>query len=406
MSFLTIPSQENLFTTVRGRAADGADRVRSVDAEEEDDDDEDDTDVRLIPRCSPVPRKRGSSIADETEEYLRIQRALSEGKRVSFADTTGRDLVDVKEFTAFDSDEEDGGKWEEEQAKYRLSQGEPVFHVQPEFSVRSGGDLLQAVRKNKVEVENISVVEDEPLAVSGVIRVLNISFNKAVYVRCTMDSWSSYYDHPADYVQGSHDGDTDQFCFKLCFASPYTTHGSRMEFVVRYETSEGDYWANNSNMNYVLTLLLSYEDKSSETHTELRDVRSILKPPKTHRTEINFESEDEPNDTEGEQEDSTRSGLVRPEAIRPVVFQPELDVELTEVHSSPAVPHDDGTESTHCETAQSLCPVPSLPHETRLAHVLQASAVLPPHESEQPDPPAPGPPEPEQPDPGRPPRPP
>uniref|UniRef100_A0A3B4AJP0 CBM21 domain-containing protein n=1 Tax=Periophthalmus magnuspinnatus TaxID=409849 RepID=A0A3B4AJP0_9GOBI len=215
--------------------------------------------------------------------YLRIQRALSEGKRVSFADTTGRDLVDVKEFTAFDSDEEDGGKWEEEQAKYRLSQGEPVFHVQPEFSVRSGGDLLQAVRKNKVEVENISVVEDEPLAVSGVIRVLNISFNKAVYVRCTMDSWSSYYDHPADYVQGSHDGDTDQFCFKLCFASPYTTHGSRMEFVVRYETSEGDYWANNSNMNYVLTLLLSYEDKSSETHTELRDVRSILKPPKTHR---------------------------------------------------------------------------------------------------------------------------
>ncbi|XP_072305143.1 protein phosphatase 1 regulatory subunit 3A-like isoform X2 [Eucyclogobius newberryi] len=335
MSFLTIPNQESLFTTVRGgQPASESERFRPVDADEEDDDDEDDTDVRLIPRCSPIPRKRGSSIADETAEYMRIQLALSGGKRVSFADTTGGDLTDVKEFIAFDSDEEDSGKWEEEEAKYRHTQQAPNYHVHPDFTVPSVNALLQKVRTNKVEVENISPDENEPLAFCGVIRVLNISFNKAVYIRCTMDNWTSYYDHPAEYVQGSHDGDTDKFCFKLCFSAPYTTHGSRMEFVVRYETSEGDYWANNSKMNYVVTLLLSYEDKASEKHIDIRDVRSILKPPKMYRTDMDLEQEDDQKNIEGEKEDSTESGFVRPAAICPVIFQPELDVELIEASAT------------------------------------------------------------------------
>lgn len=284
MSFLSIPSQGNQFTTVKViKSEDGSERFRTVDADEDDEDDEDDTDVRLIPRCSPVPRKRGSSIADETAEYMRIQLALKGGKRVSFADTIGGDLVDVKEFTAFDSDDEDSTKWEEEEAKYRAEHKVPIYNVHPEFIAPTGSALLQKVQTNKVEVENISSVENEPLAFCGVIRVLNISFNKAVYIRCTMDSWSSYYDHPAEYVQGSHDGTTDKFCFKLCFAPPYTTHGSRIEFVIRYETSEGDYWANNSQMNYVVTLFLSYEDKVSERHADAKYVKGILKPPKHYR---------------------------------------------------------------------------------------------------------------------------
>uniref|UniRef100_H3C4D9 CBM21 domain-containing protein n=2 Tax=Tetraodon nigroviridis TaxID=99883 RepID=H3C4D9_TETNG len=85
---------------------------------------------------------------------------------------------------------------------------------------------------------------------SGVVRVSNISFHKAVYVRATSDNWVTHFDHPAEYVHGSHDGDTDQFSFKLSFAPPYVTDGSRIEFVVRYETSEGDFWANNFSMNY------------------------------------------------------------------------------------------------------------------------------------------------------------
>uniref|UniRef100_A0A3Q1JT61 CBM21 domain-containing protein n=1 Tax=Anabas testudineus TaxID=64144 RepID=A0A3Q1JT61_ANATE len=225
-------------------------------------------DVRFIPRCSPVPRKRGSSIHEETAEYMRIHLALSAGKRVSFADTTGGDLVDVKEFV---------------EAKYRKPERVPTYHVHPEFSTAAGGVLLQAVHANKVEVEQLSPVENEPLAFCGVVRVLNISFHKAVYIRSTMDNWATYFDHPAEYVQGSHDGGTDQFSFKLSFAPPYITHGSRIEFVVRYETSDGDFWANNSSMNYVVTLLLSYEDNVAQINTDTQPTRSILKPPKAYR---------------------------------------------------------------------------------------------------------------------------
>ncbi len=255
------------------------------DNNNDDDDEDDDTeDSRLIPRCSPVPRKRGQSIYDETAEYMQIHLALSGGKRVSFADTTGGDLVDVKEFVAFDSDEEeDSARWEEEEAKYRKPAREPTYQVHPEFNAPGESALLQAVRTNKVEVEQMSPVENEPLAFSGVIRVLNISFHKAVYIRSTLDNWVTHFDHPAEYVQGSHDGDTDQFSFKLSFAPPYTTHGSRIEFVVRYETSDGDYWANNSSMNYVVTLLLSYEDDSAQTNIDTQQVRGIMRPPKDYR---------------------------------------------------------------------------------------------------------------------------
>lgn len=288
MSFLSIPSQEGLFTTIKsGRSAEaksGSHEDNGDNREDEDDEDDETENVRLIPRCSPVPRKRGASIYDETAEYMRIHSALSAGKRVSFADTTGGDLVDVKEFVAFDSDDEEASaRWEEEEAKYRKPDREPIYRVQPEFNAPAGNALLQVVQANKVEVERMSQVEGEPLAFSGIVRVLNVSFNKAVYIRSTMDSWGSYYDHPAEYVQGSHDGVTDQFSFKLSFAPPYITHGSRIEFVIRYETSEGDFWANNSKMNYVVTLLLSYEEESAHVSRNMEHVRGILKPPRPYR---------------------------------------------------------------------------------------------------------------------------
>lgn len=291
MSFLTIPSQEGLFTTIKtGKSAEEAKSSAPMDDDDnnndndDEDEDEDTENVRFIPRCSPVPRKRGASIHDETAEYIRIHLALCAGKRVSFADTTGGDLVDVKEFVAFDSDEEEGtAAWEAEEAKYRKPEREPTYHVHPEFNPAAGSALLQAVHANKVEVEQLSPVENEPLAFCGLVRVLNISFHKAVYIRSTMDNWATYFDHPAEYVQGSYDGDTDQFSFKLSFAPPYITHGSRIEFVIRYETSDGDFWANNSSMNYVVTLRLSYEDNVAETNVNIQPARSILKPPKAYR---------------------------------------------------------------------------------------------------------------------------
>ncbi|XP_040917003.1 protein phosphatase 1 regulatory subunit 3A isoform X2 [Toxotes jaculatrix] len=395
MSFLTIPTQEGLFTAAKtvksGEDTEGRSPMKDEDNNDDDDDEDDDTeDVRLIPRCSPVPRKRGPSIFDETAEYMRIHLALSAGKRVSFADTTGGDLVDVKEFIAFDSDEEeDSARWQEEEAKYRKPEREPIYHVHPEYNAPDGGALLQAVHANKVEVEQMSLVEDEPLAFGGLIRVLNISFHKAVYVRATMDNWVTYFDHPAEYVHGSHDGDTDQFSFKLSFAPPYITHGSRIEFVVRYETSDGDFWANNSSMNYVVTLLLSYEDDSTQKDKDMQQIRSILKPPKAYSMNDNLDSEEE-QEKEEEEAGASKSGLVRPTAICPAIVQPEIDIEIAVHPYGPSVPPNqdlpsvDGTLSTHAVSPGER--FPSMSSETTLqtnsSFVLCASESVQPNKSQ------------------------
>ncbi|KAM6928899.1 uncharacterized protein PEZ65_008265 isoform 2-T2 [Lycodopsis pacificus] len=396
MSFLSIPSQEGLFTTIKSdRSADASDRHFDdgdyIDDEEDDDDEDDNTeDVRLIPRSSPVPRKRGHSICDETAEYMRIHLALPAGKRVFFADTTGGDLVDVKEFVAFESDdEEESARWEEEEAKYRKPLREPSYRVQPEFHAPTASALLQAVHLNKVEVEQMSPAEDEPLAFCGLIRVLNISFHKAVYIRSTMDHWATYFDHPAEYVQGSHDGSTDQFSFKLTFAPPYTTHGSRIEFVVRYETSDGDYWANNSSVNYVVTLLLSYEDDSAQTNNDLQQVRGILRPPKAYSMHDDFDSEDEQEKDE-EEAQTSRTGLVRPTCVCPTIVQPEIDIEIAVHPSGPSVPPNqeppsvDGTLS-----ARTVSPGEQFPYmssgttlQTNSSFVLCASESVPPNKSQ------------------------
>ncbi|XP_034550833.1 protein phosphatase 1 regulatory subunit 3A isoform X2 [Notolabrus celidotus] len=345
MSFLTIPNQEGLFTAIKtGSSAEEAEsRSHGDNIDSKDDDDEDDEaeNVRLIPRCSPVPRKRGASIHDETAEYMRIHSTLSAGKKVSFADTTGGDLVDVKEFVAFDSDDEDeSARWEQEEAKYRKPGREPTYRVLPEFTAPARSALLQAVLSHKVEVEQMSQVEDEPLAFSGVIRVLNVSFNKAVYIRSTMDNWASYYDHPAEYVQGSNDGDTDQFSFKLSFAPPYITHGSRIEFVVRYETSEGDFWANNSHMNYVVTLLLSYEEEAAHVSRDMEHVRGILKPPRPYSTEDFYDDDDvfdtgdEQEKKEAQEEVTSKSDDRQYAPVCKVTVQPEMDIELIEASAT------------------------------------------------------------------------
>ncbi|XP_076131882.1 uncharacterized protein LOC143114254 [Alosa pseudoharengus] len=314
-NFLAIPDQRDLFVPV----GNGGSEKRS-NSPVDDEDEEPEDDIRLIPRSSPVPRKRGPSIADETAEYMRIRLALK--RRVSFADATGGDLVDVKEFAAFDSDDEDTAeRWEAEEARYRAAVREPTYHLHPEFQGLSGDELMAAVRAHKVEVEPVSFDPDEPLAFSGKIRVLNISFQKSVYVRSTMDGWGTFFDYPADYLESSNDGESDLFSFKLSFAPPYLFHGARIDFVVRYETSNGEFWANNSGKNYSVTLLVTFEDRAAHASgMDLHSIRGILKPP---RPGMDYDYSQDYDD-----EGASREPEDQPRPVHPVIVHPEMDIDV------------------------------------------------------------------------------
>ncbi|KAL4622598.1 protein phosphatase 1 regulatory subunit 3A-like [Arapaima gigas] len=337
--FLTIPSREALFAEAQNDRS--TEETCSPAADDEGDDEEAEDVARLMPRSSPVPRKRGLSILDETAEYLKIRLAMA-SRRVSFADTSGGDLVEVKEFVAFESDEDSESASERRETPRDGgsdggSGGQVVYKVQADFEVPSRPALLDAVRANKVEVESVSIAEDEPLTFTGLVRVLNIAFHKAVYVRFTMNCWNSFFDVRADYVHGSNDVETDQFSFKLSFAKPYLYSGARIEFVVRFETPEGDYWANNAGRNYSVSLSLTQPQDTPQPRDAAGEKRRGILKASSYRWALTVVTQGEALSSAADQQatfNETRKAKmnVRPEsaALCPQIVHPEIDIEVTD----------------------------------------------------------------------------
>ncbi|XP_017527536.3 protein phosphatase 1 regulatory subunit 3A [Manis javanica] len=204
-----------------------------------------DEEVKAIfkPRFSPQPSRRGS----DSSEDMYLDTPSSGARRVSFADTFGFDLVSVKEFDC----------WELPSASPNFDLRKDIFHTEeyvlsPLFELPSSKeDLMQQLQAQKAILESTEFLPGST-SMKGIIRVLNISFEKLVYVRMSIDDWQTHYDILAEYVPNSCDGETDQFSFKILLVPPYQKDGSKVEFCIRYETSVGTFWSNNNGTNYIL----------------------------------------------------------------------------------------------------------------------------------------------------------
>ncbi|XP_069484001.1 protein phosphatase 1 regulatory subunit 3A [Ambystoma mexicanum] len=205
---------------------------------------DDDEEVRatLKPRFSPLPRRRSSVSSDDAE----AEGPSSVARKVSFADAFGLDLVSVKEFDMWDVPTT---------AQSDTSEGPvaPVeeFSLSPLFELASGEEARRNLRAQKVLLDSVELLPGSA-SMRGVIRVLNVCYEKSVYVRMSLDDWLSYYDILAEYVPDSCDGETDQFSFRMSMVPPYQKDGARVEFCIRYQTAAGTFWANNGGRNYAL----------------------------------------------------------------------------------------------------------------------------------------------------------
>ncbi|KAM7397047.1 hypothetical protein PAMP_020045 [Pampus punctatissimus] len=233
------------------------------------DDDEGEVVIGIRPKSSPLPRRRSSVTDDDSEP----EPPLSGSRRVYFADAKGLSLVQVKEFATWDvpklpgyESPEDEGKNAEE---YYLS---PLTFTPP----LSTEELFVKVQEQKVELETIELLPGTTI-LKGVIRVLNISFSKAVYIRTTLDTWSSHFDLLAEYIPGSSDGLMDCFSFKLTLVPPFGEQGARVDFCLRYETPVGTFWANNNNRNYVLFCHQRMKKQKEKPQRENSYKKSCLK---------------------------------------------------------------------------------------------------------------------------------
>ncbi|XP_061780868.1 uncharacterized protein ppp1r3ab isoform X2 [Nerophis lumbriciformis] len=214
--------------------------------------DEDDSEVviGIRPKSSPLPRRK-SSVSDEDSEPDSPPPPLSGSRRVSFADAKGLSLVQVKEFDLWDVPKPPGFQSQEDDKAV----SEDYFLCPLTFhSPLSPEDLLVRVQEQKIELESLELIPGTS-TLKGVVRVLNVSYHKAVYVRTTLDRWASHFDLLAEYLPALDDDDnahTDRFAFKLTLVPPFQEQGSRVDFCLRYETPVGTFWANNGNRNYAL----------------------------------------------------------------------------------------------------------------------------------------------------------
>ncbi|KFQ86514.1 Protein phosphatase 1 regulatory subunit 3A [Phoenicopterus ruber ruber] len=249
-----------------------------------------DEDVKpdIKPRFSPLPRRRNSASSDEEE----ADAPTTIARKVSFADAFGFDLVSVKEFDTW----EVPNTGQNDDIEDEVFPQEEYFFSQLFTLPASQEELLQKVREQKVLLESI-VFLPGITCMNGIIRVLNVSFEKLVYVRMTLNNWLSYYDILAEFMPNSCGSETDQFCFKITLVPPYQKDGAKVEFCIRYETSVGTFWANNDDKNY--TLICHKKETvpkvDNKPHKEVTDrhLKGCLKTTQSSKEEILATSDDD-----------------------------------------------------------------------------------------------------------------
>ncbi|KAM5290237.1 protein phosphatase 1 regulatory subunit 3F isoform 1-T1 [Glossophaga mutica] len=304
-----------------------------------------------------------------------------------------------------DDDGEDGDEGEEEEeACPEPSPLCPVpagggFYLVPTFSLPPAPGRLERLGRVMVELEallpppgavpgvaGVWVPGGRPPVLRGLVRVLNRSFEKAVHVRASHDGWASFFDHPARYVPRSPPGagaggpgtgdpildsglglvsgqasasspddgsSTDRFAFQLPFAEG-AGDGARLDFVVRYETPEGIFWANNHGRNYTVLLRIApaptptdaeglpqqqqlpqlepQPESQGPVEAEVRQLKSCMKPVRRrlNEEELRMKNMDDNTPAVAEHPDVQESvgPLVAPTPLRP---WPQMTIQVSEV---------------------------------------------------------------------------
>ncbi|KAL1129258.1 hypothetical protein AAG570_013787 [Ranatra chinensis] len=172
-----------------------------------------------------------------------------EKKIVRFADALGLDLADIRTFLDEPPKIPKSAFQDLEGVELSGAAALPERAVVPLFRQPiQQSDFMERLNYCKVCLECASVTDINLFTVTGTVRVVNLAFHKAVWIRYTRDNWKTFVDLPAKYVDNSCDGFSDKFRFVL-FAHTLNV-GDRLEFAVRFEAGQGVYWDNNRSANY------------------------------------------------------------------------------------------------------------------------------------------------------------
>nr|XP_033796470.1 protein phosphatase 1 regulatory subunit 3E-like [Geotrypetes seraphini] len=213
---------------------------------------------------SPGSRRRAKSLPTPAQRCcqapLEIAQSPTRRKKVRFADSLGLELISVRHFC----DAEQPFVPPRVVAGLRCRESAPAgselsvmpgalqsILLEPLFATNPGAapDFLDRVRQRRVCLE---ALRTDGFGLSGLVRVLNVSFEKAVAVRYSLDHWVTCSEAAAYYQPGSSSSGescTDSFSFRLV-APVLLERGGMLEFAIRYRVAGAEYWDNNGGGNY------------------------------------------------------------------------------------------------------------------------------------------------------------
>ncbi|XP_066522591.1 protein phosphatase 1 regulatory subunit 3C-B isoform X2 [Hoplias malabaricus] len=216
-------------------------------------------------------------------------------KRVVFADSKGMSLTAIHVFKEFEEDPLSDLQFELSDLENAIVglkvEKEKSFILDFHQPAADYLDFRNRLKKNMVCLEHC-VIQDK--ALSGTVKVSNISFEKSVQVRITFDSWKSYTDFPCAYMNNVYGcADIDTFSFAIDLPS-HVPIGDKVEFCISYKTHNQIYWDNNDGKNYRLI----NEDTESDHPNHVTQTPSEIKSA-GKRPEMEFDQFGSPRTSSG-----------------------------------------------------------------------------------------------------------
>ncbi|XP_053556593.1 protein phosphatase 1 regulatory subunit 3E-like [Bombina bombina] len=212
--------------------------------------------ITLAPQ-SPTTRRRAKSLPTPAERR-HLEVLVPRKKVVRFADSLGLELTSVRHYSnaelprvphhvlaALRCTEACPAGAELSALLLRPAPGTVHFEAlfrDPDLQP----DFMDLVKQRRVCLESIRT---DPFSINGELRVLNLSYEKDVVVRFTVDNWETSSEVQATYQRGYSDRYTDRFSFKLLCTALLNKEGL-LEFAIRYRVCGAEYWDNNDGVNY------------------------------------------------------------------------------------------------------------------------------------------------------------
>ncbi|EDO41624.1 predicted protein [Nematostella vectensis] len=112
-------------------------------------------------------------------------------------------------------------------------------------------DFLERMLTQMVCLENAYMGGSLNVSLIGLIRVRNISYEKEVFARYSIDHWVNFQDCMADHFMQTNGGEFDKFVFKLVLPKDFYVGGT-VEFAVCFKRNGQEYWDNNDGNNYTV----------------------------------------------------------------------------------------------------------------------------------------------------------